>query len=444
MASSEGRGSSPIEVGSLYAGHEDLAATAPNAWALGMEGSDILAIAAQVNAMKARGEAVANFTVGDFDPKQFSIPEALGVAIGEELAAGQTNYPPAIGIPELRKAIASFYADRLGLKFSPDHILVGSGARPPIYAAFQTLVAPGDKIVYPVPTWNCRYYVYLAQAVGVPVTTRPENGFMPSAADLAPHLRDARVLYLNSPLNPCGTVISEELLRGVSQAVVDENRRREETGERPLMLIYDMVYWQLTFDGAEHFTPIGLVPEIAPYTLIIDAISKSWAATGLRVGWAAVPPWIHGPMQSLIGHVGAWAGRAEQRATARLLAEPAQVDPFMDGFRAGLKARLGRLHAGLQAMKAAGKPVDSVAAGGAMYLSARFDLVGITTRSGRTIANAEDVRRFLLDEAAVAVVPFTAFGYPSDTPWVRFSVGAASEADVDAALDRLRAALDRI
>jgi aspartate aminotransferase len=433
-----------VDVGALYTGHEGLSKTAPNALSLGMEGSDILAIAGQINALRAQGRPVANFTVGDFDPKLFPIPDVLTTAVGEELAAGQTNYPPAVGIPELRQAIAQFYEERLGLRVPASSVLVGSGARPPIYAAFQTIVAPGDVILYPVPTWNCRYYVYLCQAEGVPVPTRPENGFMPTAAELAPHLPRARVLYLNSPLNPCGTVMSNDLLREVSQAIVDENRRREAVGERPLMLLFDMVYWQLAFGEEPYQTPMHLVPEVAPYTVLVDAISKSWAATGLRVGWAVAPPWVYGPMQSLIGHVGAWAGRAEQRATARLLAAPESVDPFMARFVSTLQSRLARLHAGLQAMKADGLPVDSVAAAGALYLSVRFDLVGRTLADGRAIHSADALRVWLLEEALVGVVPFTAFGYPSDTPWVRFSVGASSDADVDAALERMRSALLRV
>jgi aspartate aminotransferase len=418
-------------------GGPDLAQLAPNPYALGMEGSDILAIAAQINALKAGGASIANFTIGDFDTKLFPIPQALAQAVAEELAAGQTNYPPAVGLPELRKAISGFYAERLGFRWPAESILVGSGARPPIYAAFRTIVAPGDPILFPTPTWNCRYYVYLSQGVGISVPTRPETGFMPTLADLAPHLRTARVLYLNSPLNPCGTVIAESLLGEICTAIVAENRRREAVGERPLLVIYDMVYWQLTF-GARHVTPVGLVPEMARYTLLIDAISKWWAATGLRVGWAAVPPALFGPMQSLIGHIGAWAGRAEQRAVARLLAEPARTDAFVAGMNAALSARLDRLHDGLSAMAAAGLPVSSLRAQGAIYLSVRFDVIG---RGG--IHTDEDLRARLLSEAGVAVVPFTAFGYPPGTGWVRFSVGAASDADVDAALGRIRSFLAR-
>lgn len=429
-----------VDVQSFLSDAEHLATVTPNRMARGLEGSDILAIAAEVGALRARGEQVGNFTIGDFDPSLFPIPAVLRDRIQAELDAGQTNYPPAVGLAELREAIRSFYASRLGLHYPEGSVQVGAGARPPIFAAFHTLLDPGDVCVFPVPTWNVRYYAYLTQAQAVPVVTKPENGFMPTVDDLLPHLSTARVILLNSPLNPCGTVIAEDLLRELCQAIVAENARRRGTGERPLFLLYDQVYWQLTFGSYVHHTPVGLVPEMAPYTVLVDAISKCWAATGLRVGWAVAPPWIRDKMAPLVGHMGAWAGRAEQRAVAAALAEPEQVDPFMSGFVGALQGRLRRLRDGLLAMRDEGLPVDCLDAQGAIYLSARFDLHGRSV-GGRRIGSDDAARSALLQAAHTAVVPFTAFGYPENTGWVRFSVGAVSEADVDLALERIRALL---
>lgn len=426
-----------VDVQSTFTDAERLAAATPNPLARGMEGSDILAIAAEVQAMRARGETVSNFTIGDFDPAIFPIPEALRERLKAELDAGRTNYPPAVGIDELRAAIRGFYADRLGLDYPEGTVVVGSGARPPIYAAFRTLVAPGDVCVYPVPSWNIRYYVYLTEGRGVPVVTKPENGFMPTADDLLPHLRTARLIALNSPLNPCGTVIAENLLRELCEAIVAENARRRTLDERPLILLYDQVYWQLTFGDYAHHTPVSLVPEMAPYTVLVDAISKCWAGTGLRVGWAVAPPWIRSRMAPLIGHMGAWAGRAEQHAVAAMLAEPAQVDPFMEDFKSTVQGRLRKLRDGLLSMRDEGLPVDCLDAQGAIYLSARFDLHGRTV-DGITIDSDDAARALLLRRAGVAVVPFTAFGYPENTGWIRFSVGAATDEEVDTALERLR------
>ncbi|MCO4744695.1 MAG: aminotransferase class I/II-fold pyridoxal phosphate-dependent enzyme [Proteobacteria bacterium] len=409
-----------------------------------MEGSAILAIAGQVKARIASGADVANFTVGDFKPGVFAIPEAFSKYIGEELEAGQTNYPPAIGVPELREAIRNLYERELGLKYPEGTVQVGSGARPPIYSAFRILVEPGDLVVYSVPSWNNNYYAYLNQARSEVITASPEDGFMPTAEALAPYLREARVLCLNSPLNPTGTTISKEVLSDLCVAIINENKRRTAVGHRPLILLYDQVYWQLTFGEHKHWTPVELHPEMARYTVFIDAISKCWAGTGMRVGWGVVPPWIRGRMKPLVGHMGAWAARPEQLATARLLNEPETIAPWMDEFKGAVQERLTTLRDGLWAMRDEGMPVDALDAEGAIYLSARFDLLGKTAPDGRTLTSDEDVRRMLLEEADIAVVPFTAFGYPPKSGWVRFSIGAVTVEDVQNSLVRLRALLEKV
>ena len=390
--------------------------------------------------LRAEGSEIANFTVGDFAPDVFRIPAALREEIVVQLEAGQTNYPPATGVPELREAIRSFYSSRLGLTYPQGSIAVGGGARPPIYATFRSIVDPGDVVVYSTPSWNVRYYTHLTQSEGVAVQTRPEDGFMPTAEAVLPHLGRARLIALNSPSNPAGTVITRDALRTLCEAIVEENRKRNAAGERPCMLMYDQVYWQLVFPGHEHHTPVGLVPEMAPYTVLVDAISKAWAATGVRVGWAVAPPSLIRKMGPLVGHMGAWPARAEQMATAAMLREPQRVDPFMTEFRGRLQSSLQQLADGLQAMRGEGMPVDSFAPQGAIYLSARFDLIGRTVR-GRRIENDEDLRSLLLEEAGVAIVPFSAFGYPDGSGWVRFSVGAAGSTAIEGALTRIRTLL---
>jgi aspartate aminotransferase len=404
-----------------------------NTMAAGMEGSAILEIAGHVRRLVAEGRTVTNLTIGDFDPKQFPIPPMLRDGIVAELAAGQTNYPPATGLPELRAAIRSMYADQLGLGYSDRCVLVGSGARPPIHAAFATIVEPGEVVLYPVPSWNTRYYVHLCSGVGRPVETRPEDGFLPTLADIEPHLRDARLLVINSPVNPTGTVVREDQLRDLSQAIAEENRRRRAARRRPLVLLYDQVYWQLTFGGRVHHTPVGLVPELASTTVMVDAISKSWAATGLRLGWVVGPAALLDAMGTYVGHMGAWAPRAEQRATARLLADPSLLGTWMDDYRGAIERRLTRLSDGLRALEAEGLPVTCIEPQGAIYLSVRLSLG----------CGDDEMRRRLLDEAGVGVVPFTAFGYPDGTGWLRMSVGAVSEDDCDRAIERIGTLLRR-
>jgi aspartate aminotransferase len=252
-------------------------------------GSEILRIAGEVRALRETGRPVLDLTVGDFSPKQFRIPKALEQAIARALAAGETNYPPSDGVPALRKAVQSFYAHAFGLDYPLEGILIAGGARPLIWATYSAILDPQDTVVYPVPSWNNNHYCHLVGARGVAVDTRAENGFLPTADELAPHLSGAAMLVLNSPLNPAGTGFRREQLAAIARLVVDENRRRG-AHEKPLFLLYDQIYWLIASPDAPHSTPVELEPAVAPYTVMIDGISKAFAATGLRVGWVTAPP----------------------------------------------------------------------------------------------------------------------------------------------------------
>jgi len=405
--------------------------------ARGVVGSEILRISGEIRALKAKGAQICNLTVGDFDPAYFPIPDALLEGTRAALAAGHTNYPPSDGVLVLREAVVRYYERELGLKYPVDSVLVSSGARPLLYGVYKTLIDPGDVAVYPVPSWNNNHYTYLSGARGVELPVTAESNFFPTVEQIEPHLSVARLLLINSPLNPCGTVIGREELRKITQLVVDENRRREATGARPLYLVYDQVYWTLTFGGARHVTPMELVPEAAPYTLLLDAISKAFCATGLRVGWGVMPPPIRRRMADILGHVGAWAPKPEQVATAQLLDKPEVIKAFHAEMTQNVKRRMDALYAGFMAMKAEGLPVDAIAPQGAIYLSARFNLFGQTHR-GVTITKNEEIRKLLLEEAGLGMVPFQAFGLAGETGWFRLSVGAVSVEDIEAAFPRLR------
>jgi aspartate aminotransferase len=407
--------------------------------AFGLTGSEILRIAGEVRALKASGSSVLDLTVGDFDPKQFRIPAALESRIADALAKGETNYPPSNGMPALRDAIVRLFARDLGLDYPADGVVVAGGARPIIYATYRALVNPGDHVVYPVPSWNNNHYVHLTGAKGIPIETGPGSRFLPDAAMLRPHLRDARMLALCSPQNPTGTCFDAEGLKPICDLVLEENARRG-SDEPPLYVMYDQVYWMLTFGGTRHVTPVGLDPRMAPWTIFVDGASKGFAATGLRVGWGVGPPAIIKRMSDTIGHMGAWAPRAEQVAVAGFLDDAAAMTEFRTSFHGGVRRRLELLHEGFQSMKAAGLPTDSIAPMGAIYLTVHIGAKGRTTPDGRVLASGDDVRRYLLEAAAFALVPFNCFASPSEN-WYRCSVGAVSEDDIRGALPRLRAAL---
>lgn len=409
--------------------------------ARGVHGSIILKIAAEIREMKARGEAVCNLTVGDFDPEYFPIPAALDEEVRRALTAGQTNYPASDGILPLREAIVEYYRREQGLEYPVDGVLVAAGARPLLYGIYRTLLDAGDVVVYPVPSWNNDHYVHLAGARAVEIPVHASSNFFPTAEQLAPHLGNARLLVLNSPANPTGTVIDPEELRRLGDLVLAENRRRAWRGKRPLYLAFDEVYWTLTFGSSRHETPVGLLPELAPYTILLDAISKSFCATGLRVGWGLMPPVIRSRMADILGHVGAWAPKPEQVATAAFLRRAGEIHAFHARMNGAVKERLDLLYAGFSEMRAAGLPVYAIEPQGAIYLSVKVGLVGRTFR-GATLGTNECVRELLLREACFGVVPFQAFGLGEESGWFRISVGSVSVDDVRRALPRVRAVVE--
>lgn len=405
------------------------AALTPTAAA--MQGSMILQIAAEVRALQAAGAAVADLTVGDFKPAQFPIPAALADRVVHHLRAGETNYPPSDGVPALKKAISAMVSREWGFDYGGECVVVASGARPPIYAAWRLLVSPGDRTCSFLPMWNTGYYAQLLQADHRFIQTSPEHNFFPTVEQFRDAIRGARLVVLNSPLNPTGTVVDPEVLRGYARALIDENVGRE----RPCILLFDQVYWRLTLGGRAHANPVALEPACAPYVIHVDAVSKWMAATGLRVGWAVVPPHLQGPMKNLLGHIGAWAPRAEQLAVADLLADPASFADYEAGLIGAIGQRLRRLYDGIQALAAEGLPVGAIEPQGGIYLSLRVDLIG------RGFSRNEDIRRFLLERAGVAVVPFQAFDMAEESGWFRMSVGSVSLDDIDGALGRLGYAL---
>src|SRR5262245_55110478 len=409
----------------------------------GMSGSEILRIAAEIRAMTEAGQRVCNLTVGDFSPAEFRIPKFLENEIADALRRGETNYPPSNGVAPLRESIRRFYEHSLGLKYEASSVLVTSGSRPGIYGTFRTVVDPGDRVVFPVPSWNNNHYCHLTGAVPVMVATTRDTAFLPTRELLAPVIRGARLLALNSPLNPTGTAFTAETLLGVCDLVLEENARRR-NGERPLYLMYDQVYWMLTFGETRHVDPVSLRPEIAPYTIYVDGVSKAFAATGVRVGWVVGPQDLIDSMNNLLGHVGTWAPRPEQVATAKLLDAPNEVSAFGTEITAGVRRRLDALYDGIMAMRAEGLPVDATVPMGAIYLSARFALNGKRTPDGQVLRTNDDIRRYLLKAAGFAVVPFQAFGVMEDTGWLRLSVGAVSMADIERGLPLLRQAVESV
>lgn len=411
-----------------------------SAMAQGLVGSEILKIAADIRARVAAGQKIVNLTVGDFKPDVFSIPGVLKLGIAEAYDKGETNYPPSDGVPELRLAVRNFYAERLGLDYTTASVVIAGGVRPVIYCSYRTLLDPGETLAYPVPSWNNNHYTWLVGAKGQPIVASRETNFLPTAGDIKPHLAGTRVLILNSPLNPAGTAYSHDELQKIVEMILDENGRRTAAGLRPLMLLYDQVYWMLTFGTTKHITPVAIDKRMKDYTIFTDGMSKAFAATGLRVGWCVGPEKVMKPLSDILGHVGAWAPRPEQVACARFLADSVNLEAYSLCLKHGIEKRLVTLYEGFEAMRQDGFPVESITPQGAIYLSARINLIGKTVAGVRLDTN-EQIRQLLLEKAAMAVVPFQAFGLKEESGWFRLSVGALAPTDLDGLFPRLREVL---
>ncbi|MBY0244258.1 MAG: aminotransferase class I/II-fold pyridoxal phosphate-dependent enzyme [Sphingobacteriaceae bacterium] len=405
-------------------------------------GSEIIKIGNEVNEMKRKGAQIANLTIGDFDAEIFPIPSDLKNEIIAAYHQNQTNYPPADGVLNLRETVSNLVKDTFNLEYASSDILIAGGSRPLIYATYLALLDAGDKVIYPAPSWNNNHYCHLSSAQGIAVETTVENNFMPTAAQLKPHLKGATLLALCSPLNPTGTMFTEAQLLEICDIIIEENKSRG-ANEKPLYIMYDQIYAMLTF-GKTHVNPVSLRPELRDYVIYIDGTSKCLAATGVRVGWAFGPTEIISKMKSILGHVGAWAPKAEQVAVANYLKKPNELNHFLSHFKAQIQLSLAALFDGFKALKAEGFAIDAVEPMGAIYLTLKIDYIGKTTPSGEVLKNSGDVNFYLIKEAQVALVPFSAFGNDEMMPWFRASVGACTLEDIQNMIPRIKNALGKL
>lgn len=406
-------------------------------------GSEIVKLGGEIREKIRQGEQIYNFTVGDFDPSIFPIPKELEDAIVDAYRKHFTNYPAAEGNLDLREAILSFTKDTEGLDYGNSEILVASGGRPLIYAVFRAICDKGDKIIYPVPSWNNNHYTHFVGGEHIVIQAKAENNFMPTANDLRPHIKDAVLISLCSPQNPTGTTFKKSDLEEISDLVLEENKRRIE-GEKKLYIMYDQMYWHLTYGSIQHHNPVSLRPEMRNYTIFIDAISKVFAATGVRVGWSLGPHTVISKMKAILTHLGAWAPMAEQKAVAHYLHNREGIRKYLSHFKKEIEDRLHGIYDGFMKLKNEGLPVDAIAPEAAIYLTIKIDLAGKRTDSGKTLETQSDVTTYVLNEAGLAVVPFYAFGTDRSNPWYRLSVGTCKKEHINEMIEKLRLALKKL
>jgi aspartate aminotransferase len=404
-------------------------------------GSEIIKLGGEIRDRLRKGERIYNYTIGDFDPAIFPIPKELEDLIIEAYRQHFTNYPAAEGNLDLRESIVSFLKDNQGLDYNLDEILVASGGRPLIYAIYRTICDKGDKVIYAVPSWNNNHYTHFIEGEHIVVEAKVENNFMPLAEDIKPYTKDAVLIALCSPQNPTGTTFTKEGLEEICDLILRENKRRE---GKKLYLLYDQMYGHLTYGSIQHYDPVSLRTEMREYTIYVDAISKAFAATGVRVGWSMGPANVITKMKAILSHIGAWAPMAEQKAVAKFLQNKEAIDNYLTHFKTEVEERLRKIYNGLIQLKKDGYDIDAVAPQAAIYLTIKLNLTGKKLPDGTIIKNQSEVTSYLLQNAGLAVVPFYAFGADNNSPWYRLSVGTCKKEEIEEMLSKLKRALEQL
>ncbi len=387
--------------------------------ALSIQPSATLAVDARAKALAAAGRAIVNFGVGEPD---FRTPPAASEAGLEAIREGFTRYTPTAGIGPLREAICEKLSRDNGLDYSPDQIVVSTGAKQSLYNAFQVLCEVGDEVLIPSPYWvTYPEQVRLAGGVPVCVETDESRGYRldPEALEAAVTPR-TRLLVVNSPNNPTGAVYPREDVEAVAEFVLRHD----------LYLISDEIYERLVYHGAVHVSPAALSPEVKRRTVVVNGASKAYAMTGWRVGYAAAELPVARAMADLQGHVTSNASSVGQKALlGALRGDAAAVEAMVVEFQARRDYMVRRL----QEMPGLTVPEPA----GAFYVFP--SLPGLYGRelAGKLIRDGGDLAMVLLEEAGVAVVPGAAFGRPDA---VRLSY-ATSMDDIERGLDRMEEVL---
>jgi len=408
-----------------------------------MIGSEIVKLGGIIKDKISKGDHIYNYTIGDFDSNEFPIPKELEEAIIEAYKNGATTYPAADGELDLRIAVSNFISNNEGIDYHPQEILIAAGGRPLIYAIYRAIVDKGDKVIYPVPSWNNNHYVHFTEGEHVKIEASRENNFMPTADQIRPHVKGASLIAVCSPLNPTGTTFTKTELEAICDLILEENAQRA-PGEKKLYLMYDQIYWALTFGETVHYNPVSLRPEMKKYTIFVDGISKAFASTGVRVGWSLGPSEVIAKMKAINSHVGSWAPMAEQKAVAAFLQNSDAVNNYLAHIRSEVSCRLTPIFNGFKHLRSKGFNVDAIAPEAAIYLTLNIDLVGKKTARGALIQTQAEVTDYILNEAKLALVPFYAFGADKGSTWYRLSVGCCKKEDIPTMLEKLERALEKL
>jgi aspartate aminotransferase len=351
-------------------------------------------------AQQATGRKVYRLEVGDTN---FDVPANIQQAIVDALTQGKTHYPPSTGLPQLRQAMLRKMQTENKLPIKDDeHVLVTSGGMHGLYMAFASLLQPGDEVILPDPMWSeIAELIKRSGGVPVPITLRADKDFLYDPADIEAAITpQTKAIYINSPHNPIGVVFSEETQRQLAATAAQHN----------LWVISDEAYEHVIFDGQKHFS-IGSIPEIADRTITVYTFSKTYAMTGLRLGYLATnDDLIIDRCRKLlrlttngVPSITQWGGVAALTGSQDAVKEMAQE----------LEARRNIFFKGIQTIAA----FESCRPSGAFYVWSKISASWPGYQSKR---DSWAMTNYLIDQAGIGSSPGIAFGH-SGEGYVRFA-----------------------
>ena len=352
--------------------------------------------------LRAQGHDIIALTIGQPD---FNTPEHVKAGVMAALARNETKYPPIDGIPELREAAARKFQRENGLNYTADQIMVGTGSKQIIFNAMMATIGPGDEAIIPAPYWiSYLDMVLVADGTPVEVPCSAESGFKLTPTQLEAAITPrTKWLLLNSPNNPTGAVYSRAELRGLADVLLKHQH---------VWVLTDDIYEHLRFDNIEFATIAQVEPQLYDRTLTVNGVSKAYAMTGFRLGYAAGPKDLIKNIVKLQSQSTAGVSSISQWAAVEALNGPQEFIPMR---AAEFQARRDRV---LQLFKDIPGMQPNYPEG-AFYMFVRCgDLFGKKTRAGKVIANETDMVLHLMDNG-VAVVVGAAYGM---SPYFRMSI----------------------
>ncbi len=383
--------------------------------------SATLAMARKSRELAAKGVHVVNLSLGEPD---FETPDFIKDAAKEGIDKDFTHYMPVNGYDDFRKAIANKFQRDNNISYTPEQIVVSTGAKQSIINVILSIVNPGDEVILPAPYWvSYIEMVKMAGAVPVVIHSSIENDYKISAAELAAHITPrTRMLIYSSPCNPSGSVFSEGEIRAFADVVAAHPR---------IIAISDEIYEHINFKGANF--SMASIPAVYDQVVTVNGVAKGWAMTGWRIGYLGAPLWIAKACTKLQGQFTSGASSIAQRAAkAAVEADPAASHHMHDTFlrRRKLMADLFNDIPGLECN----------VPDGAFYMFPRVSKFFGKSHGDTAIHNADDLAEYLLGEGHVATVSGGAFGSPE---CLRLSY-AAADTDLIEAVKRIKAALSKL